>query len=421
MTLVRPPLLQSRREWAVFAGAMLLIAAVRLGMTWHEYRAFVSAPMLYRHTTLVAHYPKIRHGRSVTIAKVRTASGRHYYTTLYRTDLHRGDRLYLQLLPTPRIGWIAYLRGPYLSSRLKRVDPPRPTLVSRLERFVARQHTDGQMAAIYNALFWATPLPREVRDAFARLGISHLVALSGMHLGMMWLVLFGIMRWAYRWAQQRWFPGRYDRFDVGGAVLIVLAGYVALVGAPASLVRAYAMVLLGWVLMLMGVEVIGFGFLAAVVLVLLALAPVLLFSLGFWLSVAGVFYIFLLLQQCRDRPAYLVGIVCIPIGIFFLMQPLVHGWFGVTTPWQLLSPLLSVGFVLFYPLAVILHLVGAGGWLDGALQGLLSLSDAGRELIVPPEGVIVYVALSIAAAKWRWGGYALWGVALALAVYGLWG
>jgi hypothetical protein len=80
-----------------------------------------------------------------------------------------------------------------------------------------------------------------------------------------------------------------------------------------------------------------------------------------------------------------------------------------------------VGFVLFYPLAVILHLVGAGGWLDGALQGLLSLSDAGRELIVPPEGVIVYVALSIAAAKWRWGGYALWGVALALAVYGLWG
>ncbi len=167
----------------------------------------------------------------------------------------------------------------------------------------------------------------------------------------------------------------------------------------------------------MGIELVSFTFLATIGMGLLALFPSLIVSLGFWLSIAGVFYIFLVLSYCQKINKWIVSLVCIPLGIFLLMQPLVHSIFGMTTPWQLLSPVLSIGFILFYPLVMVLHLFGAGGWLDGALVWLFALPGNGAEKLIPMWGVAAYIALSVLAIRWRWGWYVLLAVAVGVTGY----
>jgi len=134
-----------------------------------------------------------------------------------------------------------------------------------------------------------------------------------------------------------------------------------------------------------------------VFLLLCFIFPSLLVSLSFWLSVAGVFYIFLLLKYTKHWNKWLITFIVIPVGIFQLMLPIVHAIFGVTSLYQLLSPLLSLLFVPFYPLVMVLHILGWGDVFDGVLLGLFSLSQESKEHILPVWIVACYVALSIGA------------------------
>ncbi len=398
-------------------GVLALIILLRLGWEYRSWQDFVSRPLFYTHAVILATYPPTQKGRKATVLKLRTEAGRTIYTTAWRKGLVRGERLYLQLLPGPRIGFWDYLGGMYCKSRIKRTQPPERTLRTRLGEWIADQHADGRLADLYRGLFLAEPIPRSLRMPIAGLGVSHLVALSGFHLGILWGVLYGVLLMIYRPFQQRFFPYRYALRDVGGAVMLLLGGYLWLTGSPPSLLRAYAMLLAGWGLVLMGIELVSFPFLMTVGMVLLALFPPLIVSLGFGLSMAGVFYVFLLLRYCQHLDTWRVSLVCIPVGIFLLMQPIVHGVFGVTTPWQLLSPLLSILFVLFYPLAFVLHLIGQGGMLDGSLADLFTLVGESHEHLLPWWGMIGYIGLSLLAVWRRWGFYLLLGGAAAYAGY----
>ena len=160
--------------------------------------------------------------------------------------------------------------------------------------------------------------------------------------------------------------------------MMILGIYVWFVDFPPSLLRSYAMVFVGWGVLLLGMELLSFTFLASVFLLLCFIFPSLLVSLSFWLSVAGVFYIFLLLQYTKHWNKWLITFIVIPVGIFLLMLPIVHAIFGVTSIYQLLSPLLSLLFVPFYPLVMVLHIVGWGDVFDGVLLGLFSLPQEGE-------------------------------------------
>jgi competence protein ComEC len=196
-------------------------------------------------------------------------------------------------------------------------------------------------------------------------------------------------------------------------VTVALLGfYVWFVDFPPSLVRSYAMVLVGWMVLLLGVKLLSYTFLTTILLMLVVLFPSLLVSLSFWLSVAGVFYIFLLLQYFISANKWLMSLVVIPFGIFMLMLPVVHGIFGMTSVYQLSSPLLSLLFVPFYPLAMGLHLFGWGDSLDSILLWLFSLPKQSVEALLLPWVVFGYVGLSMVAIWSRRGFYVLCSIAL---------
>ncbi len=413
----KPKVFESAGSFLFFALAMLLLLLLRLGVEYRDYRAFIEKPFYFTLASVENAYRKRKANRSYQVLKLHSDEGLHFYTTTHRKEDLSGSRVRLQLFPNENISYLDYLGTFYVKSRIKRVMPEDVSMKKRLMEKVASQHSDSRLANFYQAIFFATPLAHSLRQKVSQFGISHLIALSGFHLGILWGVVYFLLYLFYRPLQQRWFPYRFALLDVGTVTMLLLGAYVWFTGAPPSLVRAYAMLLFGWSMLVLGVEILSFEFLASVVLLLPVLFPSLLVSLGFWFSVAGVFFIYLLLHYTKGWDGRVITLAVIPVGIFLLMLPVVHMVFPATTPMQLFSPLLSLLFIPFYPAAILLHMIGAGELFDTALLWLFEIDTTVTEHQLAWWSGLFYLLLSFAAMRYRYAFYLLFGAAFSYAVY----
>lgn len=127
-------------------------------------------------------------------------------------------------------------------------------------------------------------LPVSLRDLYRQSGASHLLALSGLHLG----VLFGLFNyWLMHALHRRW------RYVVGTLGLLFLWGYAFLTAFPVSLCRASLMLSLLVIgqMRLTGNDI--WHTLGLSALVLLLIEPAMLFDVGFQLSFMAVVGIYL--------------------------------------------------------------------------------------------------------------------------------
>ena len=395
--LQKPELFSGSKEFIGVSALLVLLLLIHLSFKYYTYQTFISKPFYYTYAEVLNAYSKKKNNRLYQVIKLHSDEGYTFYTTTHRRESFAHKRLRLQIFPDKGISFWDYLGTFYVKSKIKHQEKLPNTFKTSLEQNVASQHQESSLQQFYNAIFFATPLDADLREPIAKLGVSHLVALSGFHIGILWGLIYGLLLLLYSPLQQKYFPYRFALFDVGLVAMLLLGVYVWFVGYPASLLRAYAMVLVGWAVLLMGLELLSFHFLSIVILSLLVIFPSLLVSLGFWLSVAGVFYIFLLLRYFDTLNKWVVSFLVIPLGIFTLMLPVVHTIFGMTSTYQLLSPLLSILFVPFYPLAMLLHLLGLGGILDSVLLWLFHLPQESQEKLLPLWVMVGYIALSIGA------------------------
>ena len=133
-------------------------------------------------------------------------------------------------------------------------------------------------------------MTRQVKDAFAGVGLAHLTAVSGFHVGM----VVGLLSWALRrlGAGRRWSPL---------LSLPAVWGYVMVCGASPSALRAAAMATVAAVVLSLGRRSNGIAILSVVGLLLLAVRPVLVHDLGARLSFLATFGI-LLWHETRQGP-----------------------------------------------------------------------------------------------------------------------
>jgi competence protein ComEC len=412
--LEKPKLFPYRKGFLMAMGFLFVLIVVRLFFEYQSYQSFISKPFYYTYAKVITAYEKTKNAKRYTVLKLKSEEGFVFYTTSHRKEDFNHKRLRLQLFPNSSIGFKDYLGTFYVKSKIKHQEKLPTSFKDNLLKKVALQHEDKGLQTFYNAIFFATALNKDLRGKVSLLGVSHLVALSGFHLGILWGLVYGLLYFVYRPFQQKFFPYRHALFDVGLVAMIVLGFYLWFVDFPPSLVRSYAMVLVGWAVLLLGMELLSFTFLTSVLLTLTALFPSLLVSLSFWLSIAGVFYIFLLLQYTKAYNKWMISLIFIPIGIFILMLPVVHAIFGVTSIYQLLSPLLSILFVPFYPLVMFLHLLGFGAVFDNSLLGLFSLPSQSEENLLPWWMMLVYVGLSIGAI---WQKKLFYGVCIVAVLY----
>ena len=277
-------------------------------------------------------------------------------------------------------------------------DPPWD--VRPLYQWIDAQHENEKMAEVYKTFFFATPISKELRDEVQKWGISHLIAISGYNVGVISFLLFFFLKPLYRFFQNRYFPYRNMSADLSFIVFVVLFIYMVIIDFIAPFLRAFVMSLLGFFFYSKGIKVLSFEMLGLVSMALLALFPSLLFSLSFWFSIAGVFYLFLFLHHFGHLNRFvLLGMI--DLGVFFLMIPIVHTFFPVFTFLQLTSPLSSLVFVVFYPLGLLLHLLQFGDILDTAVLAFLHVKTQNYMLQFPWWILFGYVGASLVAIRFK--------------------
>jgi len=247
--LEKPKLFPEKKTFVWVMLFFLFVILIRLSIEYQAYQNFISKPFYYTHAKVLNAYEKAKGNKRYQVLKLRSEDGFTFYTTNYSKDNFNHKRLRLQIFPNKSISFSDYLGTFYVKSRIKAQELLPLTFKDDLLEKVAKQHKDTSLQSFYNAIFFATPLEKDLREKISMLGVSHLVALSGFHLGILWGLVYGLLLLLYRPLQQRFFPYRHALFDVGIVAMMILGVYLWFVDFPPSLLRSYAMVLVGWIVL----------------------------------------------------------------------------------------------------------------------------------------------------------------------------
>ncbi len=392
--IVKPKLFSDKKEFAFVVLIFLIIISIRLYILYSDYKIFISKPFYFTYVDIIKQYKKDRY----RLLRVYSSSlDIEFFTATYRKENFNSKRVRLKLFPSKsKITFSDYLTISYIKSKIDEIKPLSDNIKDKLLNKIAMQHRDRLIIEFYQAIFLANPISKELREKITKLGVNHLIALSGLHLTILWGILFFILNSIYRQLQQIYFPYRFNLIDVGFIVLVILAIFVYFLNFPASLIRSYIMILFGWLLLILGVELISFEFLAMVILVTIAIFPKMVLSLAFWLSIMGVFYIFLLLKSFKTKNRVAIALI-ISFGIFILALPITHIFFTTISINQLYSPILSIIFTIFYPISMFLHLINLGNIFDNTLLTLFDLKSSIKDFKIPIVYGVSYIILSIGA------------------------
>ncbi|MFP6065662.1 ComEC/Rec2 family competence protein [Helicobacter pylori] len=250
---------------------------------------------------------------------------------------------------------------------------------SHARHFIDSVHSNALVGNLYRALFIGDSLNKDLRDRANALGINHLLAISGFHLGILSVSVYFLFSLFYTPLQKRYFPYRNAFYDIGVLVWVFLLGYLLLLDFLPSFFRAFLMGLLGFLACFFGVRLLSFKLLVLACCIAIALLPKLLFSVGFLLSVCGVWYIFLFLKHTEiffKTSSFLMRsfqAISLSVLVFLNMLIIAHAFFPMFSPYQLFSIPLGLIFIVFFPLSLFLHAVGLGSLLDRILSMPLTI------------------------------------------------
>lgn len=288
--------------------------------------------------------------------------------------------------------------------------------------WIAQGQGGGRTAAVLRALAVGdqAPLDEDDWDVFRATGTSHLIAISGFHIGL----VAGFVAWLAGWAWRvlpglaLWWPRQRGQaaFALAGAF-----GYSLLAGMSAPVLRTLVMIAVV-AIAAMGRRPLGPAQgLAVAAVVALAVDPLAVLNAGFWLSFAGVAWLIwclggrpragLLKEFGHAQVAATLGLA--PIGIALFQQFSLVGPIAniVAIPWvSLVVVPLLLAAILMLPLSqamagVLLSLSAhacdglltmldpvarwpwAEVWLAAPPAWSLLLALAGAALVLMPRGV----------------------------------
>jgi len=130
-------------------------------------------------------------------------------------------------------------------------------------------------------------LDADVRQMFRRIGIGHLLAISGLHMGIVAMFAFAVFRRLWVWVPAVLWAGWVDRLAML-VTLPMLFGYAMLAGMSPSTQRALAMAIVFFTGAFIGRRHDPANSLAAAALAILIWNPPSLFSISFQFSFAAV-------------------------------------------------------------------------------------------------------------------------------------
>lgn len=394
----RISLFNTKRDLFLFLLGSCFILFFSLLIEYQNYQKFTRFDSQIVEATVLKQYEKTstsstKRPKTYQVLKMKSHEGLTFYTSAKKSleDI-KNKKVRLELY-AGKISFYEFMTTFYAYSRVKHIYQT-PTSKQELNSYIASFHPNSEIANIYQALYTATPLSKELQSTFSNLGVSHLLAISGFHLGVLSALLFFLIKPIYSFAQNRYFPYRNSKLDIFLIVSFVLLSYLLFLDSPPSLLRAFGMLIVGFVLYDRGIKIISMQTLFLTVLLLLVIFPRLVFALGFWLSVSGVFYIFLFLIHFKEMNK-ICQFILIPFWVYILMLPFSLAIFGNFSIYHPLSILLTTLFTLFYPLSIFLHVAGFGDLFDGVLQSLIRMGQNGMHVELSFLFLYLHVAFSL--------------------------
>ncbi len=207
----------------------------------------------------------------------------------------------------------------------------RPVLVARGAIYQAIREALGERPATGIVAGLAVglqdALSREQWRALARSGTSHLMAISGMHIGMLAAVVAWTTARVQRWRQRRGALGSQRDAAVAAGALTAL-GYALLAGWSVPTQRTVIMIAVAAAALRLRRRVGAADALALGALAVLLWDPLAPLAVGFWLSFVAVAVILFVGTGYVREPGVLVGFTRVQMAVTIGLVPVLAGAFG---------------------------------------------------------------------------------------------
>lgn len=251
-------------------------------------------------------------------------------------------------------------------------------------------------AAIAEALVigYKYDLDEDLLDAYRNTGVIHVIAISGMHLGL----IYGMLIWLTSFFQKR----KVLRWLRLSCILFAIWGFTLLAGAGPSILRAAVIASCLLVGNCVNRKTNNYNTLAASAFILLCYDPFYLWDLGFQLSFAAVLSIMLFAQPlykswyCSFRPLRWIWQLCsVTLSAQILTTPIILYHFHQFPNLFLISNLVIVplsSFILYAcllllavsPLPILASITGkAVDWLLYGMNEWILLLDKSNIAVTP--------------------------------------
>lgn len=263
-----------------------------------------------------------------------------------------------------------------------------------------------------------------------RTGLGHLVAISGLHVGLVAIFVFVVVRRGWLWLPQRIAHLDLEAAAVSSAAAAVL--YAALAGFAVPTQRAVIMIVVSLAISVSRRSGAWAQGLAVAVLVVLALDPFAVLSASFWLSFGAVALLLALATRRETRLSlptrrerlgrFVATLAALQLTMSFGLAPIGAGYFGELS---IVSPLINLAAIPYFSFvlvpAVLCALAAAALALPGAewiAAAAGALASAAWQAI-HAVAAIPWAAVALPRPSALIGGLALIGIVLGLPAHPL--
>jgi competence protein ComEC len=416
-------ILSTKKSWFLFLCFLLIIFSINLYILFNKYTNFISEEIFEADFTILNIYNKkdydilkLKNSDFIFFTKVNQEEFNKEYilNNNQSSSLKQLHRVNITLL-TSNISFFDYLKGFYSNSfNLEIIDNKSKDKNMRYFLYdkINSQHNNIYISQLFNAIFLGINLSTTIRDKISLYGISHLIAISGFHLGLICLFIYIIFYFPYSVIHRIYFPYRNKKFDILVFSIIILFGYLIFTGVIPSLLRAFVMFVVGIYFLRCNIKILSYKTLLIISLLIVSFLPKYMFSLSLWFSICAVFYIFIFLQYFKSLPK-IYQFIFFNIWIYLSFNPIVYYFFPIVSFYQILSPIITILFTIFYPIELFLHFIGYGGLLDGFLEFALQLDIFSYEVKSSFLFFYFYIFLSILSIFYK-GAFVILNISLVL-------
>ena len=370
---------------------LIFIFLINLSIEYNKYLDFIDEEVYEVKAEVLNIYEKPKNN----ILRLKTQNFDFFANIDKSEEVRKSEMLNIAIISL-NISFYDYLKGFYATTIYFDKIEKTPKFIDKIIEKINSNHEDEMIKELFQTLFLGTTISKALRDICTNYGISHVIALSGFHLAVLSFTIYWVLYFPYSFFHQKYFSYRNKKYDLILISLVILFYYLILTDIIPSLLRAFVMLILTIYFLRSNIKIVSYTNLFFTFLIVIALFPKFLFSLGFWFSIIAVFYIFLFIQYFKNLNKYF-QIIFFNVWMFLVFNPIVHFYFPQTTYEQFLSIIINILFPIFYVFEIVAHIFGFAIYFDDFIKDFLSYKMNVFSVETPFYFLLIYMICSIAS------------------------